>query len=207
MSSLTLIKTKTIQDITPSGRCCPMGRLNFLTCRKLSDSPTLRHPNPPPIFFSFPTPHYHWIHHHWSHQNSQSTTISEVVHRVHHPIEGVQWPGQVTEIAKEEQGEWTEKDLLKFKKNIPPYSHSNKKCCGAAWCLLWRRIIVRWGWRGRCCWGGSIGGRSVLMGAGPFPLFYCPARKKWWMTIASGDARESWAKEVESKWLKGGSLA
>ena len=122
-----------------------------------------------------------------------------------HCIEGVVWMGWVTYIEKEEQGEWMEK--------IFQTTQGNFSSCGA-----WRHGMMRlsmdlnlegdkWkvGW-GAMSRGGPVGERRAMTGAAPLPFFCCTAREKWEMSILIGYGRESRSKEVESKWLKGGSL-
>ena len=61
------------------------------------------------------------------------------------------------------------------------------------------RVEMSMGWEG---WGAE---RAHGIYA-PLPLFCCPGCEKWEMEIMSEDAREIKLEEVESKWLKGGTL-
>ena len=90
------------------------------------------------------------------------------------------------------------KYFTKRKEKIPAAMRGDAEWRGAAWRLPCPWISDRWG-VGQCILGGKLEERSRLMGSAC--LSPCSV-----VLPAKSDKWESRPKEVESKWLKGGSL-
>ena len=70
------------------------------------------------------------------------------------------------------------------------------------------RVLLGVEGEGNMLRGGPVWERSAPMGYVRLsPYYVVPPNKKWEIEILSKDGRVSQPKEVESKWLKGGSIA